>query len=303
MGFWDVRLADLEAQGEVFTQEEVEALENGGLVLHLHPLENADTELSGNEWYPGTNEIVTVPEVLQTYSPFSDVLSAWSGQQTGVTLREYLDGEYSGWGGSWNVIPSHVGRVHAGTLGQVMCQPREDEITSYVYWNCLPLTSTRMADAADILMSAAGKMLDDAGYWQMQQLCHIAYNYYDPHDAWLYTFHRERLSEADVNQLYTEIDYYSGASSREEMEHELEITGKEYQYLYERGALDSCCPDLQHGKDGGLPWRPLSSYLQEMQEWYALDLYQRLMARRRRAIARMPPLRTPYDANYYEGAA
>lgn len=302
MGFWDVRLADLEAAGETFSEEEVEALENGGLILHLHPLENADVEVNELEMAAG-NQVVLVPEVIQAYAPTAQVLSAWAGQQTDITLREYLDANHYSEQGTWTWAPAYCGTVTAGTLGQVLATCREDEMTPYVYWNCIPLTSVAMADAAETLIAAAGRMLDDAGYWQMQSLCHISYNYYNPHDAWLWAYHREFLTAEDISQLFTEIDYFSGAHTISEIEDELRITGGDFQYLYERFALDAEVPDLMHHSQSTLPWKPLGTYLEEDGSWDALDLLNRVLARRRAGIARMPPLRTVYGFNFYEGAA
>lgn len=289
MGFWDVRLADLEAAGEVFTDEEVRVLEEGGKVLHLHPLQTPDIEVM--DWCTyDDGTVVVVPELADIYGP-RDVPPRWTdpGNPPGwPSVAHYMDDNFSWRGGrrDWTDIPRDCGEV---THEHYICGVRCEELTGFAYFNCWPVTPEN--ELLVRLIVAGGAPLVDSGlWWQAEWLCRMLYEgEYDIIAPWLIVNHPSRISAEDVEATRAVLEYTYGAH---DVDGELKIQAQMFQDLFDARVLDvehKGLEDLAHGEDYRLlPFRHLEDILEDQGNYEAAALWRRLLVRRRMSLDRIP---------------
>jgi hypothetical protein len=285
MGFWDVRLADLEAAGEVFTDEEVEVMEEGGKVLHLHPLETPDIEVM--DWCTyADGEVVVVPEMADVYGPHQSPPS-WVQQHEHAwpDVATFLDDNFDWHGGRsmWTDIPRYAGEL---THEHYICGVRCEELTGFVFWNCWPISASNQ-HLADQILAAGIRFVDEGLWWQAEWLCRQLYDgEYDLMMPWLMIKHPERVKAADLEVMHDSMSYLHGRDYLDE----LKVQASMFQDLYDARVIDvedNDLADLAHGQEYRLlPFGSLPNILHEAGCHEAADLYRSLLSRRRRSIAR-----------------
>lgn len=308
MGFWDVRLADLEAQGETFSQDEVRVLEEGGWLLHAHPLEHADMEVSDYE-VDRDGEVVLIPEPLRAFGPRdayqvpSYLLPPGGNSLPTVTYAAHIAAHADWYRRDWREFPCYIGLATSESDVEIFGRcDRTEEPMPYAYWNCVPVSQTD-ADTSVMLQlrAMAGLMVEEALYYELRNICDLGYNYYDPHDAWLYRYHPMYLGPSDVESLRAQVADFTGWDKAEEVEWHLQIVGGEFEALFQAHVLDTHIEALAHNANlGMLPWKPLTHYLEQRGYYEAADLWSSLIARRRQAIERLPPVVNHWGINENE---
>lgn len=290
MGFWDVRLADLGAAGESFTEDEVRVLEGGGRVLHLHPLETPDVEVRDWCTYPD-GEVVVLPEVLEVHGPSDLMLPGYyPATEKGkpvppMTVAEYLDKEYSWHGGrkDWTDLPRYAGDVASlHDIHSVRCE----EFTAYVYWNCYPLVTKHDEALAEQILAAATEFLDTALWWPVEMMCRAWYDgEYDPVDLWAVVHHPEVIEPEDRDSLIELLEYTYGSYAEEEAKFQAQAV----QDLLDARIIDLTghLAPFAHGEELRImPWPRMEDILDARKQYDAADLWRRIHARREAAIRR-----------------
>lgn len=298
MGFWDARLSDLEARGVQFSEDEVEILERGGYVVHLHPQEGA--EPYGDTERDASGEIVLTVEVVRAVSPLDLYSPAW--QKVAVSVAEYFDKHFHR--SEWTSWPAYTGLLDLEMptdtyLGWDTCmhECRAEDLNLYSWWNCVPYTP-EMDPALKVLIKAQADRHAAALWNEMYWLSDLWQNHLDPLDCWIWERHPAALDEEDKTQiLAVVVDEITGD---EEQAYEwIRITAAELDALYQCGAIPfpekiqanngyeipHPYPDVE--PTGALPWRPLEDFI-PAHEVEAFDLWRRLNARRRFGLARTP---------------
>lgn len=296
MGFWDVRVAGLTAQGESFTAEEIRALEEGGMVLHLHPLEYPEYEAAN--WYQREDgEAVLVPELVNCFAPGARSNSAWE-VGAGRTAAEAVDDlTYSG-RAEWTRYPSYLGVLADHYEEMYWGHARSEEITPYLWFNCWPLTEESSRDIGLIQM-AGQKSLNDSGHYELGWYIQMwAEGDYPAEFPWLLVNHSDALSQAERNEIVQTIAESSwNGWSQYELDQVIREQAGMFQYLYQHKIVDA---DDERFRHGGLPSDPVFTPLEHLLEaeghFTAADLWRRLQARRRYALANLTgaSTRSPY---------
>lgn len=299
MGFWDARLSDLEARGVQFSEDEVEILERGGYVVHLHPQEGA--EPYGDAERDASGEIVLTVEVVRAVSPLDLYSPAW--QKVPVSVAEYFDKHYHR--REWTSWPAYTGLLDLEMptdtyLGWDTCmhECRAEDLNLYSWWNCVPYTP-EMDPALRVLIKAQADRHAAALWNEMYWLNDLWQNYLDPLDCWIYTMHPHVLSEEQEHEIMATVVNEIAHDEEQALEW-IKQTAAEMDELYRTGAIPF--PDSITVNDveipnpyphvtptGCLPWRPLEEFIPP-HEVEALDLWNRLNARRRLGLARTPRL-------------
>jgi hypothetical protein len=295
VGFWDVRLAALEARGEVFSDDEVRVLEEGGKVIHLHPLQTPDVETRDWCTYPDRNEIVVLPEILDI-SGSSEAPPAWVQSQWGKdrlaypTLGHYMDVNFSWMGGrsSWTDVPRYVGQV-SHEHPHAICDYSCEDYTAYAYWNCWPIITSHDEDLAKQIIHTGHTFLDKSLWWELEWLCRVAYDgEYSYEDPWLYTYHPKRMKRRDREAFEAVMDYSEGDNAEES----IRLHADQFQNLLNARVIDLEVPgleDLAHGEPlVWLPFGDLAADLEKCGYWEAADLYRFLLRRRNLSLALQP---------------
>lgn len=296
MGFWDARLSDLEARGVQFSDEEVEILERGGRVVHLHPLEEAeDGGWPGSE-RDGKGEVVLTVEVLRTTSPLDRYNSPW--KQEFQSVAEALDGTYGR--RRWTAFPVYPAVVdlelpkgNSHWLDGHHIEWRAEELNPYAWWNCIPYDPS-MDQALGVLMQAQSKRIAEAMWESYHWIADTWRNYMDPLDAWLYTFHPNLISDEDRDNIVESYAANYGGDD-DEIERSLRSMGEEMDAFYKVGAInfptglevnghliENPYPEVE--ATGLLPWKPMEQYIpaHEVEAW---NLWNRMTARRRLGLS------------------
>jgi hypothetical protein len=293
VGFWDVRIADLEARGEYFTDDDVRCLEEGGRVLHLHPLETPDYEVRDWLTYPGTQEIVMLPELADVYGPRSPGPD-WLRKAEGgpyLSTAHYLDVnfEYHGGRPAWTGYPRFIGEC---SHEHYMCDSRCEDLNAFAYWNCLPVTGEYEEMLAKQIVHASIQMLDTALYPQVEWVTRMAYEGdYDFADPWLFWYHRDRMKAQDADYLLEAMDASFGNYAEEAMKEQADM----FKDLYDARIVDIEHPgleDLAHGEPWGqMPFVPLEQMLWRESHYEAYAFYTKALARRQYALSWRPRIR------------
>lgn len=292
MGFWDVRLADLEAVGEVFTEDEVRVLEEGGKVLHLHPLETPDVETY--DWcIRDDGEVVLLPEVCNIIGPLDYLPPPWRNYDGYVNVQaaRYLDDNFGGWRSdrsTWTFAPHYAGDVDTQhDLHGIRCE----EFGAFVYWNCHPLVTAHDVLLAEQIVNAGTTMLDKALWWPVEWICQEWYSGDgpDPADHWLYQHHRDRMEPEDRDEYRERMRYDHG----DDWGNQSAMLAANFDDLLKARIVslygDYTDLDPHAGEDNaGMVFPRLEDVLDEKGQHDAADLVRRMLARRRAALTRHP---------------
>lgn len=287
MGFWDVRLADLEALGEVFTDDEVRVLEEGGRVLHLHPLETPDVDTY--DWCTyADGEVVVLPEIVEVSGLNDVVVNKWHlPGENPMAVAEVLDTTFS-WRGnrkSWTDYPRYAGVVDtAHDIWTCRC----DDLSAFVYWNCYPLLTQEDEALAEQIVGSAETFLERAYWYPVEWVCRLWYEgEYDPADVWMLVNHPERVDPVIREQLEDTFDYSFGNDGLHAMESDAQM----FQDLLDARliSLTGDYADLDHGEENRtMPFPRMEDILEEKGHYAAADLWRRIQARRKASLARLP---------------
>jgi hypothetical protein len=290
VGFWDVRLADLEAEGEYFTEDDVKVLEEGGRVLHLHPLETPDVEV--RDWcvYPKTSEIVVMPEMADVYGPRQagpDWLKTAEGGPY-LSVAHFMDRNHT-WQGnrsSWTDYPRLLGEP---SHEHFFCNMRCEEVSGFAYWNCHPIVGDYQEQLAKEIIRATNVMMDGALYPQVDWLCRMAYEgEWDYADPWLAWNHPKRWKKADLDTFLEQFEAVFGHYAEEALKEQAEA----FEDLYKARIIDVECKgfeDLAHGEEWGqMPFVPVEQILWNDGHYSAYDFYMKALAKRQYTLSRRP---------------
>lgn len=203
MGFWDGHVANLEALGISFTENEVTALNDGGRVLHLHTLPSPESYSpyghgDAGVFYPN-GSLVLVPEIIVATSPSDLYLASWKGK--GLTVAEHMDAD---WSELWREIPSYLAILDEPAETAIgMPDMRTEDLHVYRWWGCVPLVTDDDQRFAEALVSAYEKwvhttlypaMCDVEQFAAYEEMC-------DPWDLWYLYKHSEMLRKKDLRTV------------------------------------------------------------------------------------------------------
>jgi len=288
MGFWDARIASLEALGETFSPDELRVLEEGGEVLHLHPLEFPEYEVAN--WY--TNEdgsAVLVPEYISTYGPSARANPMWGVPESGVTLAEWMDSQTHGGRPAWTEYPAYVGLLHDNVEEIYWSVPRSEELHPYLWLNCTPITSENRRLVQEVQMVSM-RQINESGHHELGWYIGMwAEGDYPAEYPWLLVNHGPDLSYEERNQILREIKESSwNGWTPDHLEHIVKEQAANFEYLYRHKIIDA---DDERFRHGGMPadptFTPLDSLLDAEGRHEAADFWRRLLARRRYALANL----------------
>lgn len=168
MRFWDRQVTRFYAMGIEIDPHDLDVLENGGEVVHLHHL--LSPEWAGGYRYEKArdqnDEPVMVPEILQV-PPLNEIYSLDWGNHGGhsKTIWQYLESEFEE---EWRKYPSYPGvvdeqhNIEDRTLGA-----RLMHLQFYRFWNCNTFPDREVIEE---MVDAANRRLDNSRYYQVAQV-------------------------------------------------------------------------------------------------------------------------------------
>lgn len=241
MGFWDSQLGDLEALGMVFTDEEIEVLENGGRAVHLRCLPSWDPvyyEQAGGLEKGTDGQVILLPETILAVAPTS-LLSEneWGVRDSGPPLvADALEAEY---GELWRAWPSAIGSVdqkYTEIYGHGSGDWIRGETTRpYRFWALFPDPGPEILRPIE---HAALELLDDSHYWDMAYICQTDYDnmqtgdgIYPPY-AWAYVYAPDLLGEEEQTEVESFMAQYGDEDSSE-----VRIIANVYRQLIDAGMM------------------------------------------------------------------
>lgn len=304
MGFWDARLGDLEAAGVRFSDEEVDALERGGRLLHLHPFENAERQSYAVTERDPSGEVVLTLEVIRAISPLDRYLADWKKEN--ITVAGVLDRDVGR--ERWTAFPAYVGVVDTSIQECFFEHPyldyRADELHTYAWWNCIPFEDS-MLPALRVLDRAQTDRHRESLWDEYGWITDMWENCIDPFDCWTLYYRPDLLNDDDTNLIMSSLENEWGIDIRD-VESEVRMVAEAMNDIYSHGIWpfpltkeDGTPADTRYeGIDalGALPWQPLEHFIPP-HEIEALALWQRINARRRHGL--QITSRTAQSYNHY----
>lgn len=289
MGFWDSKLADLEALGIRFDPLMEKALEGEVNVMHLHHMLSPFSTPEYQEGcYDQAGDPVFVIEPVRSYSP------------TGVT--EYKNAVLSEvndyWGDEgWMDVPCVLGYLEQEDRYNAWCyhgwnHHRAEQMTPYRFYMCYPMVDDSVYES---LARACDHRLADGFYYDIDEMTFFESSdddYIDLGSLWLFENDPQTLKPDELKHVTRWLQ------DNEPEEGRRLSAMAAYERLVENNVVPPPWPDMaKNWRFEGLPFKPMEHYLRN--EPLAMEIWNILLAQRQYATARITSTMSPRDRDRF----